>query len=521
MEEVNDKILSDYNHFINELDGNYKNYDGIFTNFLDDYKDNNAELQKLQQERLELLNPDNYIHLNDNPIMPDTTNSDEIAKSVNMTDQERAQLELAQKGWQQAIETGNQELANEWHEYAEAIRNKYGYYGGDNGSDRKWLTDEEKASLQEMVTYQGKQMSKAEVQILKHQANLAQYFSKSDTISKQYYAKELNNVFAHESNTLKEANVNQTALSNWVAYNRNSEVQYDLQNMSFNDFVNKYADDVARYQEEIEKFKKANDIVSNYEAGEKFGNVSTGIVNGNKETLVLSRDGTWMTKADADRLQYLGENWQSIPDAHEQADAIRRKYGYTTDAEGHKNSITQTDSNKWNSSQNYTSSGNTIDGYSVNPNPIYSYNNDKNNKNNNYNNTTKGETGKTIQEEIDAGIRSETDLSWLGLDQYGRPLKGRANGIEGGPVTYTGLMMLHGTPSEPEYVLNNDQAYNMLYNLSRNRMPEYSSTLSGLSQGDTYTLNGDIIIDGATDPKKFWSEVTKNMSIRSNVTKNK
>ena len=31
-----------------------------------------------------------------------------------------------------------------------------------------------------------------------------------------------------------------------------------------------------------------------------------------------------------------------------------------------------------------------------------------------------------------------------------------ANGIENGPVTYTGLAMLHGTPSTPEFVLNSD-----------------------------------------------------------------
>ena len=31
-----------------------------------------------------------------------------------------------------------------------------------------------------------------------------------------------------------------------------------------------------------------------------------------------------------------------------------------------------------------------------------------------------------------------------------------ATGLEQGPVTFTGLAMLHGTPSKPEYVINND-----------------------------------------------------------------
>ena len=33
-----------------------------------------------------------------------------------------------------------------------------------------------------------------------------------------------------------------------------------------------------------------------------------------------------------------------------------------------------------------------------------------------------------------------------------------SSGIENGPVDFTGLAMLHGTPSNPEYVLNSKQA---------------------------------------------------------------
>jgi hypothetical protein len=35
-------------------------------------------------------------------------------------------------------------------------------------------------------------------------------------------------------------------------------------------------------------------------------------------------------------------------------------------------------------------------------------------------------------------------------------LSGYSSGIENGPVTYTGLAMLHGSPSNPEYVLNSE-----------------------------------------------------------------
>ena len=98
--------------------------------------------------------------------------------------------------------------------------------------------------------------------------------------------------------------------------------------------------------------------------------------------------------------------------------------------------------------------------------------------------------------------------------------KGWAEGIENGPVTYTGLAMLHGTPSAPEYVLNNDQAYNLLYNMSSARMAEFEST-SKSDGGVQYIVQGDIILEGIDDPSQFWQEVTTAMGNRWNVTKNK
>ena len=100
--------------------------------------------------------------------------------------------------------------------------------------------------------------------------------------------------------------------------------------------------------------------------------------------------------------------------------------------------------------------------------------------------------------------------------------KGYSSGLRRGPVTYTGLAMLHGTPQEPEYVLNNDQAYNLLYNLSvaRNaKMAEFDSIKE--SNGVQYIVQGDIVLEGVDDPSKFWQEVTTAMGNRWNVTKHK
>lgn len=101
--------------------------------------------------------------------------------------------------------------------------------------------------------------------------------------------------------------------------------------------------------------------------------------------------------------------------------------------------------------------------------------------------------------------------------------KGHADGIKTGPVTYTGLAMLHGTPQEPEYVLNNDQAYNLLYNLSAARDAKIAEfdRVKSTNSGTQYVVQGDIILEGVDDPAEFWQEVTNAMGNRWNVTKNR
>lgn len=97
--------------------------------------------------------------------------------------------------------------------------------------------------------------------------------------------------------------------------------------------------------------------------------------------------------------------------------------------------------------------------------------------------------------------------------------KGHADGILGGPITYTGLSMLHGSPSAPEYILNADQAYTLLRNISTMQIPDYTPLLS--NAGETqYILQGDVIIDGTENPENFWDAVTNQMRNRYSVTKN-
>ena len=131
----------------------------------------------------------------------------------------------------------------------------------------------------------------------------------------------------------------------------------------------------------------------------------------------------------------------------------------------------------------------------------------------------------TSQAERDAIVAARDDKI---KNEYGgkdpnpgwKSSKGYSSGLENGPVTYTGLAMLHGTPSAPEYVLNNDQAYNLLYNMSSARMAEFEST-SKSDGGVQYIVQRDIILEGIDDPSQFWQEVTTAMGNRWNVTKNK
>ena len=92
-----------------------------------------------------------------------------------------------------------------------------------------------------------------------------------------------------------------------------------------------------------------------------------------------------------------------------------------------------------------------------------------------------------------------------------------SSGIENGPITYTGLAMLHGTPSAPEYVLNSDQAYSLLRYMATNS-PKFTPINS--SGNVTYSY-GDIIMNGVNDPEKFFSELTSAMDRKYSTTKNR
>lgn len=103
------------------------------------------------------------------------------------------------------------------------------------------------------------------------------------------------------------------------------------------------------------------------------------------------------------------------------------------------------------------------------------------------------------------------------LDPIETSYKGYANGLEEGPVTTTGLAMLHGTPLRPEYVLNHDQAWNLLHNFSTLKVPEFNKTNTTNQTNNNFS--GDIILNDVKDPQDFWKKLMQATSNRFNVTK--
>ena len=95
--------------------------------------------------------------------------------------------------------------------------------------------------------------------------------------------------------------------------------------------------------------------------------------------------------------------------------------------------------------------------------------------------------------------------------------RGYASGIENGPITYTGLAMLHGSSANPEYVLNSDQAYSLLRYMATTK-PDFVTNNN--EAGTQYVLNGDIVLNEVEDAAQFWNEVTMAMDRRISVTKN-
>ena len=205
------------------------------------------------------------------------------------------------------------------------------------------------------------------------------------------------------------------------------------------------------------------------------------------------------------------ENGNLLPQAKELINSLESDRNVKIDKEGLSYSKTYGQSNaKWNknsSSATYTATGSSGN-YTIGSEKGKSF-------------LTNAKTGEKMTGGDGSTWTKNSDGSTT-IEKNGKTynIGSHADGILGGPVTYTGLSMLHGTPTEPEYILNSDQAYNLLRNLATTRLPEYTSTLSQ-DMGVSYVIQGDVVLENCDDPAQFWNQVMAATHNRYNVTKNK
>ena len=122
-----------------------------------------------------------------------------------------------------------------------------------------------------------------------------------------------------------------------------------------------------------------------------------------------------------------------------------------------------------------------------------------------------------------SGIGSKYGVSWKKIYEANKSVIGsNPNRIypgqtltipgyaNGGMVDYTGLAMLHGSKSKPEFVLNNDQMRNMLSTLTRPQVTSNLPTSSGAVNNYNF---GNIELPNVTNAKQFVTELKSLVNI--------
>lgn len=122
-----------------------------------------------------------------------------------------------------------------------------------------------------------------------------------------------------------------------------------------------------------------------------------------------------------------------------------------------------------------------------------------------------------------SGIGSKYGVSWKKIYEANKSVIGsNPNRIypgqtltipgyaNGGMVDYTGLAMLHGSKSKPEFVLNNDQMRNMLSSLTR---PQTTSNLPAGGGAITNYNFGNIELPNVTNARQFVTELKSLVNI--------
>ncbi len=542
-EEVRKRITDDMKQFNKDALANYKEYDTIFQdNLLTPYKNNLVELQKLYEQTAQLVNSINGLWVNNNnnltydQLLADSAANNKLDLSIDYSAQmlvakdEETFWKLANLRDQKALEKGidisgnnpkyrsNQSFYNQW---------KNGYQGANaNLNNLKWTKDYSAAMLdasseEEFWNLAAQRDAKAALRGLDTTGADSRYRS-NDEFYKLWAAnhKEL------AKGSKKNKEVLDADNNFWKAYNQtDSKLKSDSIGTT-DAYVNQMCKEWVNYNNQYKTLYNQGISENNAELQtlqQQMSNIQDQIAQRMQLSVEeIQTIGAQMVAAQQNVYQQVMSMNEKIQNAY--ASSLASGGGAVSIGGGLSVSSGRADAV---SGKDYVQldDGKYMDlhtGHTYNKKPSGA--NSKNTTSSAFvSENTSGGSGYWNTKKTPSEMRAEAQKA-LKESKDGKIHIGKkkyANGIENGPVTYTGLAMLHGTPGNPEFVLNSDQAYTLLRNMATTRLPETKKVAGAEGQNTQYIVQGDIVLENTNNPAQFWDDVSKAMSNRHNVTKNR
>lgn len=547
-EEVRKRITDDMQKFNKDALENYKNYNTIFQdNLLTPYKNNLVELQNLYEQTAQLVNSINGLWVNNNnnltydQLLADSAANNKLNLGVDYSaqmlaakDEEtfwklaalrdaKAQAKGIDISGNNPLYRSNQSFYNQW---------KNGYQGANaNLNNLNWTKDYSAAMLnasseEEFWNLAAQRDAKAALRGLDTTGADSRYRS-NDEFYKLWAAshKEL------AKGSKKAQKVLDADNNFWKAYNQtDSNLKSDSIGTT-DAYVNEMCKEWVNYNNQYNTL------------------LNQGMSENNAELQTLQQQMSNIQDQIAQRMQLSVEEIQTIGaqmvaaqrSVYQQVMSMNEKiqsaYAFSLASGGGAVSIgggLSVSSGRANavSGKDYVQleNGKYMDlhtGHTYNKKPSGA--NSKNTTSSAFiSESTSGGKGYGVSGSIDnkrqnaqAALNKRGDGKIHVSDIKSSKSKSYSTGIENGPVTYTGLAMLHGTPGNPEFVLNSDQAYTLLRNMATTRLPETKKVAGAEGQNTQYIVQGDIVLENTNNPAQFWDDVSKAMSNRHNVTKNR
>ena len=474
-EEVRKRITDDMQKFNKDALENYKNYNTIFQdNLLTPYKNNLVELQKLYEQTAQLVNSINGLWVNDNNFMtPDQL----IAGSASISE-----LDLSHDYSRDMLVAKDEST---FWKLADLRNQKASQLGQDlSGNNPKYRSNEQLYKEWKANNAGLQKSSKLQKNILDKNNNFWDAYNQTDSRLKSDSVGTTDKWVNDMCREYVEYNNQYNTLLNQGMSANNAELQTLQQQMS------NIQDQIAqRMQLSVEEIQTigAQMVAAQQSVYQQVMSMNEKIQNAYASSLasgggaVSIGGGLSVSSGRADAIS--GKDYIQNEDG-----------SYTDLRTGHTTTKKPSGANSKNTTSSAFVSENTNGGKGYG--------------------TVGNIDDKRSEAEAARGSDGKIHVSDIGKKKY-------ANGIENGPVTYTGLAMLHGTPGNPEFVLNSDQAYTLLRNMATTKLPETKKVAGAEGQNTQYIVQGDIVLENTNNPAQFWDDVSKAMSNRHNVTKNR